>query len=161
MTPSTSQSTDPLTRRTNPEPTVKPLKDHPVNVDSPYRVRIVVDPTFGERLASLLANEPVWIIGTPENRVVAERLWTEHPDCSHLTGITTFQPGSSGAEDELLSILGTVDEHHGDYSADPPYSILEVIGCSASDDVVAALDELGFIVTSSTVEGFNASNQVA
>ena len=28
---------------------------------------------------------------------------------------------------ELIRILETVDEHHGEYSADPPYSLLAVI----------------------------------
>ena len=43
----------------------------------PYKVYVVVDRTFGERLAALEARVPVWIVNTPENRSVAERLWRE------------------------------------------------------------------------------------
>jgi hypothetical protein len=128
-----------------------------VKVTSPHRVRAIVDPAFGERLAELPADAAAWIIDTPQNTPVAHRLWKERPATTHLTGITTFRPGSSlSAEEELLSQLDTIDLHHGHYSADPPYSILEVIGCSASDRVRAALEELGFSVDFTTFDGFTA-----
>jgi hypothetical protein len=132
-----------------------------MNVSSPYRVRIVVDSMFGDRLAELPADEPVWIINSPVNTPVAQRLWTERPDHNHLTAITTFRAASGNEEDDLLCILGTVDEHHGQYSADPPYSEIEVIGCCASEQIIAALSELGFVLTSSIPEGFHASRRTA
>ena len=128
-----------------------------MKITPPHRVLIVVDPAFGERLAGVPADEAAWVIDTPENTPVAHRLWKERPAKNHLTGITTFRPGSSlSAEEELISQLATIDLHHGHYSADPPYSVLEVIGCSPSDHVRAALEEFAFAVQSTTSDGFIA-----
>jgi hypothetical protein len=128
-----------------------------VKATSPHRVRVIVDPTFGERLAALPVDEAVWIIDTPENTPVAHRLWKERPAANHLTGITTFRPGPSlSAEEELISQLATIDLHHGHYSADPPYSVLEVLGCPSSDPVRVALQEFGLAVQSTTSDGFIA-----
>ena len=128
-----------------------------MKVSSPHKVRVIVDPAFGERLAGLPASEPAWVIDSPENTPVAHRLWKERSTTSHLAGITTFRPGPSfSAEDELVSQLATVDLHHGEYSASPPYSVLEVIGCSPSERIQTALGEFGFTVQSSTPDGFVA-----
>ncbi|MBI5685419.1 MAG: hypothetical protein HZC54_10080 [Verrucomicrobia bacterium] len=133
-----------------------------MTVTVPYRVRVVVDPAFGERLATLPANEPVWVIDSPSNTPVAHRLWKERPAANHLSGITTFQPSSeSNPEDDLLAELDTIDLHHGYYSADPPYSILEVIGCAPSERVRATLTEFGFSIDSISSDGFIAVCQDA
>jgi hypothetical protein len=133
-----------------------------VKVTAPYRVRVVVNANFGERLCALPADEPIWIIDTPVNAPVAHRLWRERPAASYLSGITTFTPTSGGRpEDELLAQLDTIDLHHGRYSADPAYSLLEVIGCAASEPVRAALREMGFTIDSVASDGFTASKQHA
>jgi len=120
-------------------------------------VRVVVDPNFGERLAELPAHEPVWVIDSQANTPVAHRLWKERPAENHLTGITTFKPGSKfRAEEELLGQLDTIDLHHGEYSASPPYTVIEVMGCPPSDRVRAALGEFGFTVDSLSPDGFTA-----
>ena len=110
----------------------------------PLTVRLIVDPAFGERLATLPIEDPVWIIDSPQNTPVAHRLWrASTPDDD--SDITTFKPGSNLAPDEeAIRMLDDVEEHHAGYSADPPYSFLEIIGCQASDRLLAALSELGF-----------------
>lgn len=124
---------------------------------SPHRVRVVVDPAFGERLAGLPVDAAAWVIDSPENTPVAHRLWKERPAADHLTGITTFRPAPSlSAEEELLSQLATIDLHYGHCSADPPYSVLEVLGCSPSDRLRVALEEFGFAVESASSNGFIA-----
>ena len=124
----------------------------------PYRVRVVVEASFGERLAALPPGEPVWVVESAENTPVAKRLWSEPPTSNQLAGITTFQPSlPDTAEEHLLSVLDTIDLHHGNYSADLPYSVLEVIGCEPSPRISAALDELGFSVVSRSESGFIAS----
>jgi hypothetical protein len=129
-------------------------------VASPYLVRIVVDPSFGERLTGLPEGEPVWVIESVLNTPVAHRLWTERPK-DYRDGITTFTAASgSSAEAELIRILETVDEHHGEYSAGPPYSLLDVIGCSPSEQVQSALVQFEFAVTEQTSDGFRAARQV-
>jgi hypothetical protein len=56
----------------------------------PYKVYVVVEREFGEQLAKLPPDAPIWIVNTPPNRAVAERLWKERNQEGHLTGITTF-----------------------------------------------------------------------
>src|SRR5258708_4065967 len=70
---------------------------------SPYKVIVVVDPEFGERLTELPVEVPVWIVDTPINTSVAHRLWQERPQPTHLTGITTFQ-GDLSASPEAIFI---------------------------------------------------------
>ena len=130
--------------------------------DSPYLVHIVVDPVFGERLASLPPRQPVWIVDSPQNTPVVHRLWRERPGESHLEGVTTFKPGrNQSAEGGLMGILDTVDLHHGEYSADPPYSLLDVVGCCATEEVRAVLKEIGFFVAELTKDGFRACKRDA
>ncbi len=122
-----------------------------MKVASPYKVRVVVDPTFGERLAALPAGEPAWVIDSLLNTPVAHRLWRERKDKNHLTGITTFKPGCNlSPEDEAVGLLDTIETHHGEYSADPPYSVLEFIGCTDSERLCSALAEFGFRVETSS-----------
>ncbi len=126
-----------------------------MSTPSPYRVHVVVDPAFGQRLADLPADEPVWIVASPTNNPVVRQLWQERPTKSHHDGITLFQPHGS-PDDAFLGQLGSVDLHHGEYSAQPPYSLVEVIGCPPSEEVCSALAELGFSVIDTSSEGFSA-----
>ena len=104
----------------------------------PYRVCIVVDRNFGERLAELARGVPVWIVDTPSNKAVAQRLWKERPNESHLTGITTFDDTESSSADELLiAELDSIDLHHGVHSATTPYTELEVLGARLTDTAQA------------------------
>ena len=124
---------------------------------APATVRVVVDSSFGERLAALPPSEPVWIIDSPQNTPVAHRLWRERAAESHLTGVTTFRPAASGSpEVELMAQLQTIDLHHGEYSAEPPYSAIEVFGCPPSEPLSVALRDIGFSVRSTTPDGFVA-----
>lgn len=126
----------------------------------PYKVYVVVDRAFGERLATLPAGVPVWIADTPENAEVAHRLWRERPQETHLTGITTFRIEADATPAEnLISELSVIDLHHGAYSADPPYTAIEVFGTTLTDEIRLALAEYGFEEFSTTPDGFRASRQ--
>src|SRR6267154_6155979 len=104
----------------------------------PYKVYVVVERNFGEQLAKLTTGVPVWIVDTPLNRPVAERLWKEHKQRSHLTGITVFDDQKSSSPEELLvSQIDTIDLHHGVHSANPPYTVVEAIGASITDRIRA------------------------
>jgi hypothetical protein len=109
-----------------------------------HKVRVVVDPSFGERLASLPAGEPVWVIDSAQNTPVAHRLWQERSGDDHLTGITTFEGSGLSPDDEAAGLLGTLEDHHGKYSTDAAFSQLEIIGCRPSDRLIAALGDHGF-----------------
>lgn len=124
----------------------------------PYKVYVVVDRDFGKRLTALEQRAPVWVVNTPVNRGAAERLRKERPAESHLTGITLFNDAHGGSPEQLLlSELETIDLHHGSYSADPPYTILEVYGVALSRPIEAALTEFGFNQFRPTANGFWAS----
>ena len=121
-------------------------------------VYVVVDPVFGERLASLPLGIPVWIVDTPTNRLVVERLWKERPGGNHLTGITVFndRKGAS-AEDVLIDELDMIDLHHGGYSHEPPYTKLQVFGTALSKRIEIKFAEYGFNRFSSIPGGFEAT----
>ena len=122
-----------------------------------YRVRIVVDPSFGARLEDLPAGEPVWIIQSATNTPVAQRLWTERPGLTHIRGITTFRGDDRPPDEVLLGLIDTVDLHHGVYSADPPYSEVEVYGVGLTASIEHALRTLGFAHFQPAGEGFLAT----
>jgi hypothetical protein len=122
-----------------------------------YRVRIVVDESFGERLADLPPGEPVWIAESPANTPVAKRLWTERPGRNHLTGITIFRRDAEQPAPLLLGILDQVDLHHGYYSADPPYTEVETYGVGLSEAIERSLGDLGFTEFRTTPGGFLAT----
>jgi hypothetical protein len=122
------------------------------------RVLLVLDPNFGERLAVKAASQPVWIIRSSTNTPVVQRLRVERGKESDPADVATFnEDASKSAEEQFLSIIGTIDLHHGSFSAAVPYSMLEVVGCEATGQVLAALDELGLKVASVTDNGFVAS----
>jgi hypothetical protein len=130
--------------------------------ENPYAVYVVVDPYFGERLSSLPIGAPVWIVSSPVNRPVAERLWKERPAPTHLAGITTYgYSADASSEENLLNELSTIDLHHGPYSANPPYSTIEVFGTPLSDKISVALTDYGFNQFSSTTDGFVATRKTS
>ena len=133
-----------------------------MKVCNPYRVFVVVDRAFGHRLELLPPGEPVWVVDSNVNTPVAHRLWEARAEVSHLQGITTFRGScDSSPEEDFLGDLDTVDLHHGKYSAQPPYSILEVIGCPPSERIQVALGEIGFEIASTAPDGFVAVRRSA
>jgi hypothetical protein len=128
------------------------------NVFSPYKVSVVVDREFGEQLATLASGVPVWIVDTPINKAVAKRFWKERPHENSLTGITTFDFSESDAPEEIVvSMLDTIELHHGPHSADPPYTVIEVFGVTLNENVKAGLSEYGFNEFYPTSTGFRAT----
>jgi hypothetical protein len=123
----------------------------------PYKVFIVVDRAFGDRLVALEARVPVWIVDTPVNRAVVQRLSKERAAENHLTGVTVFTDSDAMSPEQLLlSELDTIDLHHGSYSADPPYTVLEVLGAPLTENIKAALSEYGFNQFQYGMSGFSA-----
>jgi len=124
------------------------------------RVRIILDPDFGERLALLPPGEPAWVVESQLNTPAAERLWRERPAESHLSGVTTFRPGRQPPEDGFIDLFPTVDLHHGRHSTDRPYDGVQVHGVPLSPAVRAALAEFGFTEFRPTADGFVATRAV-
>jgi hypothetical protein len=126
-----------------------------------YRVYVVLDREYGDRLSKLAADGPVWIVDTPTNRAVAQKIWTADPNRSHLDGVTTFKTAdASSPETALIEQLDTIDLHHGTYSANPPYTVLEIIGATISERIQTELSQFGFDQFQGTAEGFCAVRQL-
>jgi len=129
---------------------------------APYSVSVVLDRAFGSRLAELLVLGPVWIVESPVNRAIAEGLWAQFPTRNHLDSLTTFKAAETDSPEEMLiGNLGTIDLHHGFYSADPPYTVLEVVGTCLTPRIEAALTDLGFDSFPVTTDGFRAIRPLA
>lgn len=128
--------------------------------DKLYRVHVVVDPHYGELIRGLPVEEPAWVVGSQDNQAVIQALWAERKMTDHHGGITSFKfDGEGSPEDWLISELSTIDLHHGEFSHDPPYSVLNVIGIKCSDRIKNALNEFGFNQYEPTPEGFIATRE--
>lgn len=126
-------------------------------IGKPYKVIVVVDPLFGDRLASLPPNTPVWVGDTPANNPVVHRLREERQQNNHLTGITTFRfTKEISSEDNLIREFASIDLHHGPASTNPPYAEIEVFGTSDSTRLRTELAAYGFTELLPTQDGFIA-----
>ena len=122
-----------------------------------YRVVVVVDRGFGEKLESIPTGVPVWIVDSPANRAAAQKVWAAAPLANHLEGITIFKsPEDASPERSLMGQIDTIDLHHGIYSADPPYSVLDVIGVAITEQIKSALEQNGFTEIHPLEAGFRA-----
>ena len=81
-----------------------------------YRVCIIFRTDFGERLRTLDLSTPIWIVQSADNDPVISDVWR-----AKAGNITKFD-----AQD-LLSLLGTIDEHHAHWRE------LEVHGLARED----------------------------
>ena len=121
------------------------------------RVFVVLDRAYGDRLVGLAQAGPVWVVDALPNRSAAEGFWAANPALTHLNGITAFKfETDSSPEEILMNELDTIDLHHGMYSANPPYAVIEVIGASLAEMVKGKLSEFGFSEFEATSEGFRA-----
>ena len=129
--------------------------------ERPHCVHVVVDLHYGERIRDLPEDEPAWVVDSPDNHPIVQALRREDEALDQFTGITSFKCNPDDRpEDLLISILSAVNLHHGEYSHDPPYSILDVIGTPWSDAIQAELDQFQFFEHEATPGGFVARRAV-
>ncbi|MGH8570695.1 MAG: hypothetical protein ACREXU_22495 [Gammaproteobacteria bacterium] len=75
--------------------------------------------------------------------------------------MTTFKFNANESPERVcLAVLGDVDVHHGEYSHDPPWSVLEVFGASSTAELEAALRGYGVDRIEKTEAGFAAFREV-
>ena len=128
----------------------------------PYAVAIVVDPVFGERLFRIAARMPVWIADTPKNRSAVDQHRARHPGQSGTEGVTTFKVDpDANSEDWCAQVLSMVELHHGRFSHNPSYSVLEVFGATLTPTLRAALGDVGFRSFTERRDGFRATSSEA
>src|SRR5437016_8838553 len=108
-----------------------------------YVVAIVAHPDF-EGLTPLAERIHVWLADTSANRTRAQAYWRAHPQKSIEQGVTMFKVGPNDtAEQMVISVLGPVDMHHGEYSHTPPWDTLEIYGVAPTSSLRKALAGFG------------------
>ena len=112
-------------------------------------VAVVVDPDFGDRLAALVEQMPVWMADTPQNRRSLDRVRASYSGAD----VTTFKVDlNATAETWCEEELDMIELHHGPYSKSPPYSALQIYGAELTPGLRGALAELGF-KTAARIDG--------
>lgn len=124
-----------------------------MNESTAMTVGLVVDPEFGERISELAQRMPVWVISSPTNDRVIEKIRAATGGDSRVTKLLTRVGESS--ETLLGRAMCVIDEHHGEESGLAPYRTLLVYGATHSASQELASD-LGFTSLSATAEGFRA-----
>ncbi len=123
----------------------------------PYKVHVIVDPVFGQRLREIQVGEPVWIADTEVNRPAYETLGPERNPGNYMEGLSSFKVGrNTSPEDWLVCEIETIDLHHGEMSHNPPWSVINVIGAKWSPRIEDELSRFGFEQHEDTAEGFVA-----
>ena len=129
-------------------------------MQQPYVVALVVDPELGEAIRPLAQTMHVCAVGSPINRAVAEDLWKsgpQPPQYDNESGITPFDyDPKSDRESWCRQIIDTIDQHHDQWSHDPPYTVLNVYGLQFSAALKPAFESLGFVEFQETAHGFCA-----
>ncbi len=121
----------------------------------PYRIHIIMDPAYGERIRSLPPDEPAWIVDSGINRPVIRSLWQERRGMYSIEGVTSFSfDPDAQPEDWLITELPVIDMHHGEFAHDPPWSILNIVGVRWSERIQQELSGFGFDRWEVTSEGF-------
>jgi hypothetical protein len=119
-------------------------------------VFIVADRSYGEKVFPLARLGHVWLVQSPvnesaRNRFYRERMWTGDGSNPMASGITSWRAeDGTSAEDHVLHLLETVDDHHGPYEHDVAWTEIVVVGATLTPELRAEFGELGgtgFIVT--------------
>jgi hypothetical protein len=121
-----------------------------------HRVAIVVGPGFAAHVRRIAGDRHVWAICTPEYQRAANEERRSSPRHALDRGVTLFGADNASPEDEVISILGAVEEHHGKHSHDPPLDEVEVLGAEPTPEVRAELSAFGFTDIVPAQRGFVA-----
>lgn len=113
-----------------------------------YKVALVVDRTFGERLLGLAHRFHVWIVDSPINTPVIQQVWNTERSEDNAgfsgPGVTSFKAGDEELpHDMCVRIVEDIDEHHGEFSQVPPWSEIAVYGTTLSDELRDVFSEFG------------------
>ena len=106
-----------------------------------HKVGLVVDRSFGERIVELARSFHVWVVESPANVPFVRRFWES-------------QLADSGPADICARIAETVDQHHGEFAHDPPWTELEVFGVELDAALQEVFKDLGATTFEPTPEGF-------
>jgi len=122
-----------------------------------YRIVLVVDEHFGCKLLELVHTGYVWIVQSGDNDLWTERVTEGLPDTDDpLTqGVSSFvREQNESTESLVIRVLDMIDEHHGEFAHEPPWSEVQVIGMELTDTVVEASRAYGVTQCETTRSGF-------
>jgi len=123
-------------------------------------VIIVLSNEFASKLNELAMSNHVWAVQTAETEEVAQRIREERPpqEADLLTsGITLFAgAGDAERERDLLSIIDTVELHHGIAGGHRPMDAVRTLGIGPTDAIREAFGSLGFTRLVAIPDGFLA-----
>lgn len=132
-----------------------------------HKVCIVLDPDSGGQIPRLARQFHTWVVESETNTPVIRDFWAEEVTTAETddpldSGVTSFEAFSGESREETcIRILETVDDHHGEWSHDPPWSEIEIIGVGFTPRLQAAFVEFGAESFTSTGSGFIAKRSVA
>jgi hypothetical protein len=128
--------------------------------ETPVTVSAILDPAFGERIAALACDGPVWVTPSELNRAAVENYWkSREPNAHSVTYWST--PRTGDTEEEWLGILDDLELHHSRDWAGPGIARVRVVGAPLTTAAENALGEFGYSVVSTTPFGFVASRPIA
>ncbi|MHA7634117.1 hypothetical protein [Corallococcus sp. M7] len=125
----------------------------------PHKVGIVVEQGFGDRVAELARVFHVWVVESRENTPVIQGVWksglVDAAADPLAVGVTSFAAIEGESPEAMCArIASAVDEHHGEFAHDPPWSEIEVLGVKLTSTLRQVFEELGATVCTPTPEGF-------
>lgn len=134
------------------------MKDHTMSL-SLHKVGLVVDRTFGDRIPSLARSFHVWVVESPNNTQAIQQVWkSERPEPASDplgSGVTSFKASAQESPEEIcIRIVGDIDEHHGEFAHDQPWSEIEVFGVKLSPRLQRVFAEFGAVSFEATPDGF-------
>ena len=119
----------------------------------------MVDRNLGEGLATLARSFHVWVVESPSNTPAIQRFWTMDrldPNAGLIDrGITSFAANEGESVEEMcVRIAEDIDEHHGEFAHDPPWTEIEVFGVPLSKRLEDVFIQLGATHFEPSREGF-------
>jgi hypothetical protein len=122
----------------------------------PQRVAVVLDPEFGDKLMELATSVHVWAVDSQANKAAADRYVRGLKDRNPCEGEIKLTLTIFSREELDSGFLETLEDHHGEYAQDPPWSEIEVFGGSLVKSTQELLEEWGFRDFEQTHQGFLA-----
>jgi hypothetical protein len=116
-------------------------------------VTLIVGSEFAGDLLSLALSSHVWISDKAVDIKEVRRIWENRTYKKGKGSLTTFIACES-PEDSVADMLLTIDLHHGEYSQEPPWHIITVIGAQPTHEIREILSSLGVDSVEETADGF-------
>ena len=124
----------------------------------PFRLLVVLDGATGERLRGLLAEyDYAWVVESEKNMPIIRRLWAEEKGDSRSAtpGVTSFAvKATETPEEALCQIACLLEDHHGEFAQEHPWTEICVLGARLTEDIEEAFRDLGATDFWPSPEGF-------